>query len=75
MLSIENELSKLNLSLKIIEKLNNKKIFKIKDVWILKRKELKELGFSDSEIKSIIMHIVRVKKCTEGLDLNKKIYD
>ena len=70
MLSIENELSKLNLSLKIIEKLNNKKIFKIKDVWILKRKELKELGFSDSEIKSIIIALE-----LEGLDLNKKIYD
>lgn len=70
MLNIESEITKMNLPLRLIEKLNNKKLYKIKDIWSLKRKELKTLGFDDSEIKSIIIALE-----LEGLDLNKKIYD
>ena len=43
---------------------------KIRDVWLLKRKDLKEKDFNDNEIKSIIIALE-----LQGLDLNKKIYD
>lgn len=45
-------------------------MYKINEIWILNRKDLKELGFSDTEIKSIIIALQ-----LEGLDINKKIYD
>ena len=70
MLSVEENINNLNLQTYIIKKLNSKNINKINEIWILKRKDLKELGFSDPEIKSIIIALQ-----LEGLDLNKKIYD
>lgn len=70
MLSVEENINNLNLQTNIIKKLNSKNINKINEIWILKRKDLKELGFSDPEIKSIIIALQ-----LEGLDLNKKIYD
>ncbi len=70
MLSIEDKIDKMNISLKLINKLKEKNINNIEDVWILKRKQLKELGLTDKEIKSIIIALQ-----LEGLDLNKKIYD
>ena len=41
----------------------------IKDLWILKRKNLKEIGLNDTQINSII-----IKLQLHGLDINKKIY-
>jgi 5-bromo-4-chloroindolyl phosphate hydrolysis protein len=70
MLSTEDKIDKMNISLKVINKLKENDIYKIKDVWVLKRKQLKELGLTDKEIKSIIIALQ-----LEGLDLNKKIYD
>ena len=70
MLSIEDNIDKMNISLKVINKLKENNIQEIKDVWVLKRKQLKELGLTDKEIKSIIIALQ-----LEGLDLNKKIYD
>lgn len=70
MLSTEDKIDKMNISLKIINKLKENDIYEIKDVWVLKRKQLKELGLTDKEIKSIIIALQ-----LEGLDLNKKIYD
>ena len=70
MLSIEDKIDKMNISLKVINKLKENDIKEIKDVWVLKRKQLKELGLTDKEIKSIIIALQ-----LEGLDLNKKIYD
>lgn len=70
MLSIEDKIDKMNISLKVINKLKENDIKEIKDVWVLKRKQLKELGLTDKEIKSVIIALQ-----LEGLDLNKKIYD
>lgn len=70
MLSTNDEINKLKISPSLIKKLNNLNINKINDIWILKRKELKEKGLTDTEIKSIIISLQ-----LEGLDLNKKIYD
>lgn len=41
----------------------------IKDLWILKRKNLKDIGLTDMQINSII-----IKLQLHGLDINKKIY-
>ncbi len=70
MTSIDDPISKLNLSSKIEQQLKEKNIRMIKDIWILKRKDLKEIGLTDKEIKSIIISLQLI-----GLDLNKKIYD
>ena len=70
MLSVEENINNLNLQTNIIKKLTSKNINKINEIWILNRKDLKELGFTDTEIKSIIIALQ-----LEGLDLNKKIYD
>ena len=70
MLSIEDNISKLNISKSLAKKLEEKGKKVIGDIWILKRKDLKSLGFNDREIKSIIISLQ-----LEGLDLNKKIYD
>ena len=59
----------MELSKKIIDKLKKNNIFIVKDLWKLKRKELKQLGFSDSELTQII-----IKLQLHAVDLNKKIY-
>lgn len=53
----------------IIEKSNINNLLTIRDIWILKRSKLKELGFNDKEIKEII-----VKLQLKGYDLNRKKY-
>lgn len=70
MLNITDEITKLNLSSNLIHKLQEKEINTLNDIWVLKRKDLKNLGLTDTEIKSIIISLQ-----LEGLDLNKKIYD
>ena len=70
MLSVKEEIDKLNIDNKLKKKLRSNDLNYVNDIWILKRKELKEKGFTDSEIKSIIISLQ-----LEGLDLNKKIYD
>ena len=66
----EKTIEELNLSSKLVEKLHENNFNIVKDVWVKNRKNLKELGFADSEIKSIIIALQ-----LEGLDLNKKKYD
>ena len=70
MLSLEDSIKKMNLSDKVTNKLLDQDIKYIKDIWILKRKDLKKLNLTDKEIKSIIIALQ-----LEGLDLGKKIYD
>lgn len=69
-ISLNDSIQKLELSSTIINKLNSNQIIKIKDLWTLKRKNLKELGLSDKEIKDII-----IKLQLNSIDLNKKIYN
>lgn len=66
---LDDEISKLNIEKEIEEKLTSNGFKFIRDIWVLKRANLKELGFSDKEIKRIIIHL---QLC--GYDLNKKKY-
>lgn len=67
---IEDKIEKLMISTKLKEKLSLSKIKTIKDLWQLKRKDLKNSTFTDQEINELIITLQ-----LEGLDLNKKIYD
>ena len=70
MLKINNrDISKLSLSKELINKLKDKELNYIEDVWVLKRNNLKTLGFTNDEIKEIIISLQLI-----GLDLNKKKY-
>ncbi|MDD7630207.1 MAG: hypothetical protein PUJ60_04095 [bacterium] len=60
-------ISELSLKKEIIDKLNEKEVFLIKDLCSLRRRVLKEYGFSNDEINDIIITLQLV-----GLDLNKK---
>ena len=53
----------------LILKLNENNIKYIEEVWVLKRSELKSRGFTNEEIKNIIISLQLI-----GLDLNKKKY-
>ncbi|MBE6158880.1 MAG: hypothetical protein E7159_03555 [Firmicutes bacterium] len=66
---LEKNIEELQLNKKIINKLKEKDIRIIKDLWKMKRKELKQLGFSDSEISQII-----IKLQLHAIDLNKRVY-
>lgn len=66
---LEKSITELALNSKITNKLKEKEILKIKDLWKLERKELKQNGFSDSEISQII-----IKLQLHAIDLNKKVY-
>ena len=66
---LEKNIEELQLNNKIINKLKEKNIMIIKDLWKMKRKELKQLGFSDSEISQII-----IKLQLHAIDLNKRVY-
>ena len=70
MISLEDSIKKMNLSEKTINKLLDNDIKYLKDLWVLKRKDLKKLSLTDKEIKSVIIALQ-----LEGLDLGKKIYD
>lgn len=67
--SLNNSIQKLELDKQIIQKLNKNNIIEIKDLWQLKRKNLKEIGLNDAEIKHIT-----IKLQLQSIDLNKKIY-
>lgn len=66
---LDNPIEDLNIKDSITKKLKSNNIFIIKDIWYLKRKDLKNLNFSDNEINQII-----IKLQLKGIDLNKKIY-
>ncbi len=68
--SIEDKIETLNLSKNIIKLLKTNNINFIKELWVLKRKDLKNMNLKDREIKDIIISLQ-----LQGLDLNSKIYD
>lgn len=63
------KLSKLNLSDKVLSILESHDIRSVYELWCLKRKDLKEWGLRDMEIKSVIISLQLM-----GLDLGKKRY-
>ena len=66
---LEKEIEELNLDDKTTNLLKDNNIIFVKDVWILKRQDLKKMSFTDSDITQI-----SIKLQLYGLDLNKKIY-
>jgi len=66
---LDKKIEELKLNNIIINKLKDNDIYIIKDLWKMKRKELKQLGFSDSEISQII-----IKLQLHAIDLNKRVY-
>lgn len=67
---LDDELSKLNLDKDLEVKLEDNGFKTIKDLWLQKRINLKQIGFCDKEINNIIIHL---QLC--GYDLNKKKYN
>ena len=67
---LEDELTKLNLDKDLESKLKTNGFNVIKDLWLQKRVNLKQMGFCDKEINNIIIHL---QLC--GYDLNKKKYN
>lgn len=67
--SLTSNLKSLEIDSKVLEKLNQSNIIAVKDLWLLKRKDLKNIGLTDSEIKHIT-----IKLQLHSIDLNKKIY-
>ena len=66
---LEKGIEELSLDTKALKLLKENDIITVEDLWRKKRKDLKELNFSDSEITTIA-----IKLQLYGLDLNKKIY-
>lgn len=66
---LDKVIEELNLDKKIIDILKENNINLIKDIWVLKRQDLKQINLSDSDINQIT-----IKLQLYGLDLNKKIY-
>lgn len=67
--SLTTTLDSLEIDSSIVKKLNQSNIFELKDLWKLTRKNLKDLGLTDNEIKHIT-----IKLQLHSIDLNKKIY-
>ena len=62
-------IEELQLNNKISNKLKEHNIIIVRDLWKMKRKDLKQLGFSDNEISPII-----IKLQLHAIDLNKRVY-
>ena len=67
--SLNSSLPSLEIDPMIIEKLKKHQVLLVKDLWNLKRKNLKEFGLTDDEIRH-----VTIKLQLHSIDLNKKIY-
>lgn len=66
---LEKKIENLGVESNIVEKLKKNDINFIKDIWSLKRRDLKNIGLMDNEIKKVI-----IKLELHGIDLNKKVY-
>lgn len=62
-------ITNLGINNEIIAKLTIHNIITIKDLWQLKRNDLKKIGLTDNEIKHVI-----IKLQLHSIDLNKKTY-
>ena len=66
---LEKSIEELGLNTKMTSILVENDINTIEDIWVLKRKDLREFSLSDSDITQIV-----IKLQLFGLDLNKKVY-
>lgn len=67
---LEDKIKKLHLDEDIENILLKNGIDSINKLYILKRKNLKDMGFNDNKINHII-----IKLQLQGFDLNKKVYN
>ena len=66
---LEKSIEEFNIDLKTKQLLIENKINSIKDLWNLKRQDLKKLGLNDQQINQISIQMQLI-----GIDLNKKVY-
>ena len=67
---LENSIDKLNLDKDVLLILSNNNIQIIKQIWLLKRDDLKQMNLTDIQINQIV-----IKLQLNGVDLNKKVYN
>ncbi len=67
---LENHINKLNIDDEILSILNSNNINSIKELWNLKRKDLKRMDLSDNQINQIV-----IKMQLKGIDLNRRVYN
>lgn len=67
---LENHISKLNVDDEILSILNSNNINNIKELWNLKRKDLKRMDLTDNQINQIV-----IKMQLKGIDLNRRVYN
>ena len=66
---LEKNIEELELNDKVLKVLKDNNINLVEELWVLKRKDLKDFGIKDSDITQIT-----IKLQLYGLDLNKKVY-
>lgn len=66
---LENSINTLEIDQSILDILNNNNIYKIKDLWELKRNNLKDMNLTDNQIK-----LISIKMQLQGVDINRKKY-
>lgn len=66
---LNKDIKQLNLDNSIVNKMKDNNIAVVEDLWKMKRRDLKSLGFSDNEISQII---IKLQLC--GIDLNRRVY-
>lgn len=66
-INLDDSINILNINSNLVEQLKNNNINYIKDLWVLKRCDLKKLGFNNKDINEII-----IKMQLNGIDLDKK---
>ncbi len=65
---LNNDITYLNLSNNISKVLKQHNILKVNDLWSKNRRNLKEIGMNDKDIKEIV-----IKLELNGLELNKRL--
>ncbi len=70
MSSMNQSVKELDLESNILDKLLNNNINTVRDLWKLKRSQLKDFDLNNDEVNQII-----IKMQLYGIDLNKKVYD
>ncbi len=66
---LDKNIEELGLNYNLTSRLKESGLLIVKDLWKMKRKELKKIGFTDNEISQII-----IKLQLNAIDLNKRVY-
>ena len=66
---LDKNIEELGLNYNLTSRLKESGLLIVKDLWKMKRNELKKIGFTDNEISQII-----IKLQLNVIDLNKRVY-